>query len=195
MEKVSVPAGNGYCPQTMFLYGTTKEDGSPNFALFCWISYVSLGDQMGIMACIGEEKLTKDRILETGVFSANLVTEKLLPVADYLGCTSGRNPKKMDIDLAIEQGKKLNVPILSDSPISFELKVQQRIALPNHSDVFLCSIENTLLATSAIGVEDVFEKYELLKEFAPICGTNYCYYSFDGRFLGKWGDYVKQFNK
>lgn len=39
---------------------------------FCW------GEELNIMACIGDEKLTKDRIRATGRFSANLVAEELL---------------------------------------------------------------------------------------------------------------------
>ena len=49
------------------------------------------GAGAGVMACIGEEKLTKDLIRKNGVFSANLVTESLLPLSDYYGNTSGRN--------------------------------------------------------------------------------------------------------
>jgi hypothetical protein len=39
------------------------------------------------MACIGGEKLTKDRIHARKVFSANLVTDEILPIADYFGNT------------------------------------------------------------------------------------------------------------
>ena len=95
MAKVKGKLGNDFCPQSLFLYGTKKDDGSPNFGLFCWFSYATIEvnkePRMGVMACIGEEKLTKDLIRKNGSFSANLVTEKLLPLADYYGCTSGRN--------------------------------------------------------------------------------------------------------
>lgn len=48
------------------------------------------------MISIGEEKRTKDLIRKNGVFSANLVSEQLLPLADYYGCTYGRiTPDKM----------------------------------------------------------------------------------------------------
>ncbi|MDD5936945.1 MAG: flavin reductase [Clostridiales bacterium] len=194
MKKQSVSATNDYCPQTLFLYGTYKEDGSPNFGLFCWMSYANLDDHLGVMACIGEKKLTKDRIFENEVFSANLVTESMLPVADYLGCTKGYSSDKMNIDLAIEQGEKLNVPILSDSPVSFELKVVQRIPYGD-SDVFLCDIVNTLIPEEAVDAKTDEEKYELIKTYAPICTTNQTYYSFDGRMLGKWGDFVKNVHK
>ena len=88
MSKISVPLSNDYCPQTLFVYGTYTADGKPDFGLFCWFSYC-WDKELGVMACIADEKLTKDRIRETGVCSASLVTENLLPLADYLGNTEG----------------------------------------------------------------------------------------------------------
>lgn len=186
MKKVSVSPSNDYCPQTLFLYGTYKEDGSPNFGLFCWFSYLWLDDQMGVMAAIGGDNLTKERILQTGVFSANLVTEELLPLADYLGIINGYNADKMNISLETEHGEKLAVPILTQSPVSFELKVREHHVL-NGSDVFLCEVSNTLVSTDVMLAKTPQEKYQLLQTFAPVSTTNASYYSFDGRFLGEWG--------
>jgi flavin reductase (DIM6/NTAB) family NADH-FMN oxidoreductase RutF len=95
VSKVSVSISNDFCPQTLFLYGTYKENGTPNFGLFCWFSYI-WDSELGVMACIGGEKLTKDRIHATGVFSANLVTEAILSLADYFGNTDGYGADKMD---------------------------------------------------------------------------------------------------
>ncbi len=92
-----------------------KEDGSPNFGLFSWFSYCLDGD-LHVMACIGGNKLTKDRIHSTKVFSANLVTEDLLSAADYFGNTSGYNPEKTALSLETIKGEVLDVPILKDSP-------------------------------------------------------------------------------
>ena len=54
--KKSVSISNRFCPQSLFLYGTYKEDNTPNFGLFCWFSYY-WDKEMGVMACIGENKL------------------------------------------------------------------------------------------------------------------------------------------
>lgn len=91
--KRSVPISNDFCPQTLFLYGTYKDDGTPNFGLFCWFSYY-WDSEMGVMACIGGGKLTRDRIHANKIFSANLVTEELLPLADYFGNTEGYSDQK-----------------------------------------------------------------------------------------------------
>ncbi|MDE7323828.1 MAG: hypothetical protein K2N73_14150 [Lachnospiraceae bacterium] len=39
MKKISVSATNDICPQTLFVYGSMNEDGTPDFGLFCWFSY------------------------------------------------------------------------------------------------------------------------------------------------------------
>ena len=109
---------NAYCPQTFYTYGTYKEDGTPNFGLFCWFGFCWDGE-LSIMACIGGEKLTKDRIRATGRFSANLVTEELLPLANYFGNKSGYDPNKMQVDAVISKGRVLDIPSLQKRPWIF----------------------------------------------------------------------------
>jgi len=118
--KKSISISNRFCPQTLFLYGTYKEDNTPNFGLFCWFSYY-YDEGLGVMACIGEKKLTKDRIQANKVFPANLVTEEILPIADYFGNKKGYDNDKMNVEIETEKGQVLNVPVLSKSPVVFEL--------------------------------------------------------------------------
>lgn len=185
--KISVPISNDFCPQTLFLYGTYKEDGTPNFGLFCWISYCWDTD-LGVMACIGGEKLTKDRIRATGIFSASLVTESILPLADYFGNTEGYSGDKMGIPVKTRRGEVLNVPILDLSPLAYELEVSKSIPLDD-SEVFLCKIRNVMtdeeLADKNRSVE------ERIKAIAPISTTCSTYFSWDGTTLGKWGEPMK----
>ena len=137
--KVSLPVpSNACCPQAFYLYGTYREDGKPNFGLFCWFGFC-LDGELGVMACIGGEKLTKDRIRATGRFSANLVTEELLPLANYWGNKSGYDPDKMRVDAAISRGRVLDVPILDESPWSFELEVSRTVRLDD-SEIYICKI-------------------------------------------------------
>ena len=132
MKKISLKPNNDYCPQTLFLYGTYDENGKPDFGLFkpdfglfCWFSY-TWEKELGVMACIGGSKRTKDNIHKSRVFSANLVTEKILPMADYMGVVDGNKPEKMEgLDLEIEKGQVLPVPVLMDSPVTFELEVKE----------------------------------------------------------------------
>ena len=187
MGKISLQPNNDYCPQTLFLYGTYDEQGNPDFGLFCWFSYIWDGE-MGVMCCIGGNKLTKDNIKRSRAFSANLVTEELLPEADYLGCVSGNNPDKMRIALDIAKGAVLDVPVLAKSPVAFELEVTDIIA-KHDGDIMLCKIRNVLQDESLSSDESVEQK---LMRIAPVTTTAKTYLSHDGRSLGTWGEPMKK---
>lgn len=184
MNKVSKQATNDFCPQTLFLYGTYKADKTPDFGLFCWFSYCWDGE-LGVMMCIGGAKLTKDRIKAGHVFSANLVTEKLLPMADYLGNKSGYDGDKMDFHADIGSGAVLDVPILTESPVNFELEVTKCIPLDD-GEVFLCKIRNVLYDEALTDEEKSVG--ERLKRIAPISTTCNTYFSYTGEALGAWGE-------
>lgn len=177
---------NVFCPQSLFLYGNYEEDGTPHFGLFCWFSYCWL-DRLSVMACIGEEKMTKDLIRKTGVFSANLVNEPLLPLADYYGHVNGREtPDKMKHLPATERGQVLDVPIITESPVSFELKVVSEQNLSPGCDLFICRVENVLiderLKDSSL---PVIQRLELAKPVSTVDEDTYV--NFFGKDLGKWG--------
>ncbi len=190
MTKISRHATNDFCPQTLFLYGTYKEDKTPDFGLFCWFSYCWDGE-LGAMMCIGE-KLTKDRIKAGNVFSANLVTEKLLPMADYLGNKSGYDADKMNFNAEICKGAVLDVPVLAESPVNFEAEVTKSIPLDD-GEVFLCKIRNVLY-DEELADEKIFVG-ERLKKIAPVSTTCNTYFSFAGEVLGAWGEPGKAFIK
>ena len=189
MTKISRQATNDFCPQTLFLYGTYKEDHTPDFGLFCWFSYC-WDKELCAMICIGGEKLTKDRIKAGNVFSANLVTQKLLPMADYLGNKSGYDEDKMNFDTAIGEGKALDVPILKESPVNFELEVASSIPLDD-GEVFLCRMRNVLYDEEL--TDESLSVGERLRRIAPISTTCSTYFSYTGEVLGAWGEPGKTF--
>jgi flavin reductase (DIM6/NTAB) family NADH-FMN oxidoreductase RutF len=184
MSKVNTQISNNFCPQTLFLYGTYKGDGTPNFGLFCWFSYF-WDTELGVMACIGGEKLTKDRIHATNIFSANLVTENILPLADYFGNVEGYNANKMSIDVEVTKGAVLHVPVLATSPWSYELEVFKSIPL-NNGEIFLCKIRNILADERLLDNRESTE--QKVNEIAPVCTTCKTYFSWNGRKLGGWGE-------
>ena len=188
MRKVSLAPTNDFCPQTLFLYGTYDAEGRPDFGLFCWFSYIWDGEY-GVMACIGGDKLTKENIRREKVFSANLVTEALLPLADYLGHTDGHDPEKRKALPETEPGRVLPVPVLADAPVAFELEVKQFIPL-HDGEVMLCRIRNVLqdeaLAKGAGGAA------EKLAAIAPVRTTCNRYFAWNGADMGPWGGPMAQ---
>ena len=191
MSKVSVSATNDFCPQTLFVYGTRNEDGSPDFGLFCWFSYCWMED-LSVMCAVGGTKRTLANIRRNGVFTANLVVEKNLPLADYFGTADGRDADKMDVPVAWEPGPVLGQPVLLSSPVSFELHVEQEIAV-NQQDgtVFLCSIRN-VLKDEALMDETLTADEKLRLVGAVRTCHDEDYWSWDGRHLGKWHEPAQQ---
>jgi flavin reductase (DIM6/NTAB) family NADH-FMN oxidoreductase RutF len=183
MKKSNMEISNNFCPQTLFLYGTYKEDNTPNFGLFSWFSYY-WDNEMGVMACIGENKLTKDMIQKNKIFSANLVTEDVLSIADYFGNKQGYDNDKMNVSIETEKGQVLNVPIFTKSPMAFELEVNQSLIFGD-SEVFLCKIRNVLvdeyLCDNNISIE------KRIKMIKPVHSIEYKYFSWDGNEICGWG--------
>lgn len=204
MAKINGSISNEFCPQSLYLYGNYEENGTPHFGMFCWFGWCWLGEgegKLGVMACIGEEKMTKDLIRKTGMFSANLVSEALLPLADYYGCTSGReNPGKMERVPTVERGRVLNVPTIAESPVSFELKVVEEETLAqgrlgdgaaSTSTLFLCEVVNVVIDERLVDKATPFA--ERLRLAAPVVTAGEEQYStLDGRILGSWGEPQKQ---
>ena len=186
--KKSIPNSNHFCPQTLFLYGTYKEDGTPNFGLFCWFSYY-LDSEMGVMACIGGEKLTRDRIHATKTFSANLVTEELLPIADYFGHTEGYGGNKMRSGIETEKGRVLNVPVLVKSPWVFELEVDRSFALDG-GEIFLCKIRNVL--ADEILCDETWSVEKRMNTIRPVHTIRQTYFGWNGTEVGSWGEPMKK---
>ncbi len=187
MSKICREATNDFCPQSLMLYGTYKEDGAPNFALFTWFSYYwdYEEDALGFVASIGEPKLTLDRIRETRRFSANLVTEALLPLADRLGNIGGYDPRKAEIPLETERGRVLDVPVLTASPVNFELEVKEFFPRGDGA-VMLCRIRNVLYDEAlADETRSVAERAGAIK---PVRTVNSEYFGWDGKPLGAWGE-------
>ena len=184
MSKISLIPTNDYCPQTLFLYGTYDDEGRADFGLFCWFSYI-WDSELGVMACIGGDKLTRENIRKRKVFSANLVTEALLPLADFLGNNAGHSPEKMKLSLEAEEGRVLSVPVLSASPVSFELEVKQFITL-HDGEVMLCAIRN-VLQDELLAKEDL-SSTDKLAAIAPVRTTCARYFGWQGQDLGAWGE-------
>ena len=182
--KKSIPISNHFCPQTLFIYGTYKEDGTPNFGLFCWFSYY-FDREMGVMACIGGNKLTRDRIHETKVFSANLVTEELLPLADYFGNIEGYSEGKMRVPVETEKGRLLNVPVLAKSPWVFELEVDRSLPLEG-GEVLLCKIRNVL--AEELLCDETLSLKKRMETVRPVHSIRQSYFRWDGTEFGPWGE-------
>jgi flavin reductase (DIM6/NTAB) family NADH-FMN oxidoreductase RutF len=128
MGKRSLLPQRGFLPQPVYLIGTYKEDGNPNFALITWITFCSVNPPMMMFASRGK-KLTRELVERNGMFSANLVTTNMMFMADYFGNTSGYEKNKCeDIQVEYSKGGVLNVPVLKESSWVYECSLVDVIA-------------------------------------------------------------------
>lgn len=142
-----------------------------------------------MIACIVGEKLTKDRIHANQVFSANLVTEELLPLADYCGNTSGYQKDKMCVPVETEKGQVLDVPILVKSPWAYELEVEHSFKLEG-SEVLFCKVRNVVVD------ESIFEEPQNVEQWMnmirPIQSVRQSYFKWNGTAAGSFGEPMKK---
>ena len=186
MEKISIVPERIFNPQPMFIIGTKNEDGTPNFSIITWLGF-SYDSSPHIMMTIGGTKLTKTNILREKKFSANLITEDILWLADYFGNTKGENGKKDAIQYQYQWGKFVNVPIIEESHWIYECEVTRIIELDG-AHLFLAAIKN-------IQIDKNYENMEMKKidltQLRPVIYAPYHYFSV-GNKLGEMGEWKER---
>ncbi len=140
MNKTSMNPDFVFSPQPMFIIGTKNPDHSANFCLITWIGF-SFDDSPCIMVTMAGEKTTKNNIFREGKFSANLVSEEILWLADYFGSTAGKNGSKDKKSYSYDWGKTLDVPILDQSNWVYECEVKHTYE-QGGSHLFIAEIKN-----------------------------------------------------
>lgn len=80
-------------------------------------------------------------IKESGCFVVNLVNHDYKETFDYMGSHSKRNEDKLaKMNVRLQEGKKVNAPILSDCPVSIECTIVDSIVTGSH-EMFVGKIE------------------------------------------------------
>lgn len=130
------------CVQPSFIIGTNNEDGTANFAPITWVS-VTQEEDSGYLLVISMfgTKMTKQNILRSGIFSANLVSKDMLPLMDYFGSRHAKDGKKDGMAYSVSRGEVLDVPVLDQSRWIYECEVSRTMETGN-STTFFCPIRN-----------------------------------------------------
>lgn len=174
------------CVQPSFIIGTNNADGSANFAPITWVSAThEEGDGYLLVISMSGTKATKQNVLRTGLFSANLVSTDMLPLMDYFGSRHARDGRK-DIPCAVSRGKVLDVPVLDDSRWVYECEVERSLETGD-STTFFCRIRNIQM-DERLHCRDPFDVDLTVLDPVIYSGR---YHSL-GRSLGEIGDYLPQ---
>ena len=188
MEKTkrrSVEPVYSMCVQPSFIIGTNNADGSANFAPITWVSVTQeAGDGYLLVISMFGTKQTKQNVLRTGMFSANLVSMDMLPLMDYFGSRHARDGKKDEVQYGVSRGEVLDVPILDQSRWVYECEVSRTIETGD-STTFLCPIRNIQM-DERLTCKDIFDVDLTILDPVIYSGK---YHSI-GKLLGNIGDFL-----
>ena len=186
MKRKSVKPTYSMCVQPAFIIGTNNEDGSHNFAPITWVSATCEGgDEYLLVISMFGTKRTKQNVIRTGVFSANLVSKDMLPLMDYFGTKHAKDGRKNDISYDISQGEVLDVPVLDASRWVYECEVVRSVETGD-STTFFCRIRNIQI-DERLSPKDIFDIDLTVLDPVIYSGK---YHSL-GKMLGEIGDFCK----
>jgi len=173
------------CVQPAFIIGTNNEDGTANFAPITWVSVTQAEDEgyMLVISMFGTKR-TKENVLRTGIFSANLVSVDMLPLMDYFGSRHASDGPKDGAAYEAGRGEVLDVPVLEQSRWVYECEVA-RIVETGNSTTFFCPVRNIQM-DERLSCRDPFDVDLTVLDPVIYSGK---YHSL-GKLLGDIGDFL-----
>lgn len=185
VKRRSVAPIYSMCVQPAFIIGTNNEDGTANFAPITWISVTQEKDDgyMLVISMYGSKR-TKQNILRTGVFSANLVSVDMLPLMDYFGSRHASDGPKDGVMYEAGRGEVLDVPVLEQSRWIYECEVA-RIVETGNSTSFFSPVRNIQM-DERLSCRDPFDVDLTVLDPVIYSGK---YHSL-GKLLGDIGDFL-----
>ncbi|WP_027398326.1 flavin reductase family protein [Anaerovorax odorimutans] len=127
-------------PQTKVLVSCRGLDGEENVLAVGYCGNCSYDPPM-VMVGIVPSRYSYKMIKESGCFVVNLVDQNYKETFDYLGTHSKRDEDKLAVmKVKLENGKKVNAPILPDCPVNIECKIVDSIMTGSH-EMFVGKVE------------------------------------------------------
>ena len=179
-------AGNMLYPLPAVMVSCGRPSEKPNIITVAWAGTICSSPAM-ISISVRPERYSYDIIRETGEFVVNLTTDKLARATDYCGVRSGRDVDKFkELHLTPGKASKVSAPIIEESPVNIECRVEDVIELGSHH-MFISQVE-------AVDIDDRYMnekgKFELNKAGLMVYshGEYFCL----GKKLGTFGYSVKR---
>lgn len=185
--KRSLKPGNMLNPSAVVMVTCGNGISEYNILTVAWTGTVCSDPPMCCIA-VRPERHSHDIIRRNGEFVVNLVNHELAPLADWCGVVSGRDVNKfLETDLMPLRGTVVKAPLIAQSPVNLECKVEQFIPLGSH-DLFLARIvavhaDEILFSAKTDALE--------LKRANLVCYSHGCYYDL-GAIIGKFGFSVEK---
>lgn len=164
------------CPVLLI---TSKYGNQENVFTVSW-SGIACSHPEYITISVKPTRFSYNLIYNSGAFTANIINENLLEIADYCGTFSGKHYDKFkECNLTKIQGKSIDVPLIQDCPINIECKVEKILNLGSHHLIVGRVIEK--LVDECISNTNLHEYLNPVSYFRPN------YYSLNKKILGVYG--------
>lgn len=157
-----------------------------NIITVAWTGTICTDPAM-VYISVRPERYSYDIIKKSGEFVLNLTTKKLARKTDFAGVKSGRDIDKFEaLKLTKEKASKVNAPLIKESPVNIECRVEEIKELGSHH-MFIAKV----LAV------DVDEKYldetgKFCLEKANLISYSHGQYYEQGKNIGRFGFSVKK---
>ena len=123
-------------PPALVACGTVE---SPNVFTVAWTGIINSQPPKTYIS-VRPERYSHGLILESGEFTINLPTKKLVRAVDFCGVRSGRDMNKFEkCGITAVPASEVSAPIVEEAPISLECRVFERKSFGTH-DMFLADI-------------------------------------------------------
>ncbi len=170
-------------PVTLVSCGTMEK---PNAITVAWTGIINTNPAM-VYISVRPERYSHKLISQSGEFVINLVTSTMVRKVDMCGVYTGAKIDKFKkFSLTTEQSSQLSAPLIKESPISLECKVEKIMPLGTH-DMFIAKIV-------AVNVEEdlIDNKGKLQLKKAKLVAYSHGDYLELGKKLGSFGYSVKK---
>ena len=140
MEKSKANMKSCLQPLPKVLVSCRGSNGENNVLAVAYCCNCSYNPPM-VMIGIVPSRYSYQMIKESGCFVVNLVDINYQETFDYLGSHSKRDGDKLAaMKVKLDEGAKVNAPILPDCPVNIECKVVGSIGTGSH-EMFIAQIE------------------------------------------------------
>ena len=189
MAKEIWKPGNMLYPLPAVLVSMRDKNGRENIITIAWAGTVCTNPPM-VSISVRPERYSYPILEETGEFVVNLTTRELVYATDYCGVKSGREVDKFEsLKLTSLPAAKVAAPLIGESPVNIECKVNRMIPLGSHH-MFLADVVSVHADKKYMDEQNKFH----LEKAEPIVYSHGAYYVCGER-LGTFGYSVRKGRK
>ncbi|MBR5047119.1 MAG: flavin reductase family protein [Eubacterium sp.] len=189
MGKMDFKPGNMLYPLPAVLVTTRNREGEDNILTVAWTGTVCTNPPM-LYISVRPERYSYRALKETGEFVVNLTTESMAWATDFCGVRSGRDLDKFErTGLHKGEARKVNVPVILESPVNIECRVREELALGSHH-MFLADVLHVTVEEEYMDEKGTFH----LEEAKPVVYSHGSYHPV-GKSLGTFGYSVRKQKK